>query len=83
MEDTEKTVDVIVQEYEQKITNLEEEHKKEIAKLQEEHKQEIRSIISGRKNPTEVSKNVGNEETEEKGFFETELDKTLKKLKLK
>lgn len=85
MENEEKTVDVVVQEYEQQIAELKQEHEKELLKIKEEHKQEIRSIISGRKNPSETSKKVGNEEDdeEEKGFFETELDKTRKNLKLK
>ena len=77
----EKTIDVVVQEYEDKITTLNSEHAEELKKLKEEHAQEIRAIISGRKNPKE---NVGNQEKDEpKDFFTTEIEKTEKLLKIK
>lgn len=77
----EKTIDVVVQEYEDKITTLNSEHAEELKKLKEEHAKEIRAIISGRKS---IPENVGNqEEKEEKDFFTTEIEKTRKKLKIK
>ena len=80
MEQEEKTVDIVVQEYEQKLTELENQKNEEIKKLKEEHAQEVRAIISGRKNPQEI-KPTENEE-EEKDFYTREIEKTKKKLKL-
>ena len=78
MED-EKTVDIIVQEYEQKLQDLEETKNKEIANLKEEHAQEIRAIISGRQNP-QIEKPT--EDEEEEDFFTKNLKQTRKNLKL-
>lgn len=76
----EKTIDVVVQEYEDKITTLNSEHAEELKKLKEEHAKEIRAIISGRKNPQEKGEP---EEEEEKDFFTEEIEKTEKLLKIK
>ena len=79
MEDEEKTVDIVVQEYEQKLTDLENQKNEEIKKLKEEHAQEVRAIISGRKQPQEKPTE---DEEEDKDFFTKEIEKTKKNLKL-
>ena len=79
MEDEEKTVDIVVQEYEQKLTELENQKNEEIKKLKEEHAQEVRAIISGRKQPQEKPTE---DEEEDKDFFTKEIEKTKKNLKL-
>ena len=80
MEDEEKSVDVIVQEYEKKLQEQKEIYEKQLKEEQEKHNNEIRSIISGRKEPQNP---VGEEEEEEKDFFANEIEKTMKNLKLK
>ena len=80
MEDQEeKTIDIVVQEYEEKLKEQEKLKQEEIAKIREEHAQEIRAILSGKQIPQEKP----TEEEEEKGFIATEIEKTKKKLKLK
>lgn len=76
----EKTLDVVVQEYEQKLEQQKLDYEKKISELQENHNQEIRSIISGRKVPQ-----VKDEPQEEqpKDFFTDEIEKTEKLLKIK
>lgn len=76
----EKTLDVVVQEYEQKLEQQKQDYEKKISELQENHNQEIRSIISGRKVPQ-----VKGEPQEEqpKDFFTDEIEKTEKLLKIK
>lgn len=81
MENEEKTIDVVVQEYEQKLQQQKDDYEKKLKEQQETHNQEIRSIISGRKNPSQ-EKTSRQEEDDDKDFFETELDKTLKNLKI-
>lgn len=76
----EKTIDVVVQEYEEKLQKQQEDYEKKITELKETHNQEIRSIISGRKTPQEVG--IEKEE-EKKDFFTEEIEKTRKKLKIK
>lgn len=77
----EKTIDVVVQEYEEKLEQQKKDYEEKLAKEKELHNQEIRAIISGRKNPKE---NVGNQEKDEpKDFFATEIEKTEKLLKIK
>lgn len=78
----EKTVDIVVAEYEQQISDLKAEHEKEISDLKKLHAQEVKGILSGKKISNPNSKNVGNEEEEKKSFLETEIDKTKKLLKL-
>ncbi len=77
----EKTIDVVVQEYEQKLQQQKEDYEKKLAEQQENHNQEIRAIISGRKNPKDVGK--PEKEEPEKDFFTTEIEKTEKLLKIK
>ena len=81
MENEEKSVDVIVQEYEKKLQEQKDDYEKRLKDEQEKHNQEIRSIISGKK---ELQNPVGEEdEEEEKDFFTIEIEKTKKNLKLK
>lgn len=76
----EKTIDIVVQEYEQKLEKQKQSYEEKLKEEKENHAKEIREIISGRKIPQE---NKPTEEQEEKGFFATELEKTKQKLKLK
>lgn len=77
----EKTIDVVVQEYEEKLEQQKKDYEEKLLKEKELHNQEIRAIISGRKNPPE---NVGTSKQEEpKDFFTTEIEKTEKLLKIK
>ena len=80
-EEQEKTVDVVVQEYEKKLQEQKDDYEKKLKEEQENHNQEIRSIISGRTSP-KVENPVGEEE-EEQDFFTKEIEKTKKNLKLK
>ena len=68
----EKTLDVVIADYENKIKELKEQHIKE-----------IKTILSGRNQESSNSKNVGNDENEPKDFFTKEIEKTKEKLKLK
>ena len=77
----EKTIDIVVQEYEEKLKAKEKEVEETIARLKEEHAQEIRSIISGRTTP-KSEKSTEEEEEEEKDFFTKEIEKTKAKLKI-
>lgn len=77
----EKTIDIVVQEYEEKIKNLNEENEQKIKDLKEEHAKEIRMILTGKK--IDTSKNVGNEEEQKEDFFTSEIRKTKKLLKIK
>ena len=76
----EKTLDVVVQEYEQKLEQQKLDYEKKISELQENHNQEIRSIISGRKVPQVKGEP---QEEQEKDFFTDEIEKTEKLLKIK
>ena len=75
----EKTVDIVIQEYEQKMKQKEENYKKELQALKEENAKVVRAIISGRQSPQIQNPT---EEDEDKDFFTEEIEKTKKNLKL-
>lgn len=81
MEDQEeKTIDIVVQEYEQKLENQRKEYEQKIKDQDEKHSKEIRAILSGKNS---LVQEKPTEEDEEKDFITLEIEKTKKNLKLK
>lgn len=78
----EKTIDIVVAEYEKKLQEEKEKHEKEVNDLKKTHAEEVKSILSGRK--TFGQKEVGKQDEDEKeSFLDTEIKKTKKILKIK
>ena len=76
----EKTLDVVVSEYEKKLEKQRETYESQIRVINENHAKEIRAILSGEKIDTSKT---GKKDDEEKSFFAKEIEKTKEKLKLK
>ena len=79
IESTENSLDVIVEEYEQRIKDLNEAHKKEVDSLREEHVRELRTLMRTGTSPEAERIHV---EEEEKPVDEQILDSLRKKYKL-